>query len=297
MKRIRRSLLYIPGNNPALVRGAALYQPDVLVFDLEDSVALAEKDSARILVRNALQHIDLINPYECEVMVRINDPKTEFGHADLEMIVKEEIDSIRLPKAETEDDVKNLDNMLTTLEEKYGKDVGKIEIIPILESVKGVEHAEKIAACSERVTGLTLGAEDFTRDLGASRTKEGEELRYARGKIVLAAKYAGVHAIDTIFGDVNDEEGLVKETKYVKSVGFDGKSAIHPRQIGLIHQVFNPTQAEIEHALKVRIAAKEAEKKGSGVIALDGRMIDAPVLKRAEKILNIAERLDLIEAE
>ncbi len=297
MKRIRRSLLYVPGNQPALVLAGGIFGADAVVFDLEDSVTVREKDAARILVRQALAVRSLITSGAPEIMVRINGLDTPFGLPDLEMIVPARPDSIRLPKAETRQQILDICALLAALEQKAGLPNGHIELVPILESVRGVANAREIANAHPRVTGLTLGAEDFTRDLGAARTREGTELAVARGHLVLAAKEAGIAALDTVFGAVNDLDGLAAECKLVRGLGFDGKSVIHPSQIPVVHEVFTPSAHEINHALRVRHAMREAERAGTGVVALDGRMIDAPVAKRAENVLAFAAALGLVPDE
>ncbi len=296
MKKLRRTLLYIPGNNPAMLNNAGVYGADVIVFDLEDSVALREKDAARALVAGALSKPELINPNSAEVMVRINGLDTPFAKADLEAIVPARPHSLRLPKAISKDTVLELVKLLEEIEKSAGLDY-EIEISPILETVAGVSNAAEIAAAHPRVTALSFGAEDFTRDLGTSRTKEGSELRHARGAIVLAAKAAGIQAIDTVFPDVMDTDGLTKETKAVRQLGFDGKSIIHPRQIDTIHSIFRPSEEEIKQALAIEKALAEAEEKGLGVASLDGRMIDSPVAKKANNVLILARRLGLAEGD
>lgn len=292
MKRLRRTLLYVPGNNPGLINNAGIYGADVIVFDLEDSVGVREKDAARALVAAALGQRELVNPGGAELMVRINGLDTPYWEDDLEAIVPAGVDSIRVPKIESSDGVMTVIARLEELERRHGG-LTPVEVSPILETVAGVARAADIASSHPRVTALSFGAEDFTRDLGTSRTKEGAELLHARGVILLAAKAAGVAAIDTVFPDVNDEAGLMAETTRTRGLGFDGKSVIHPRQIGVIHQVFRPSDADIEQALRITTALREAESRGLGVASLDGRMIDSPVARKAEATLALARRLGL----
>ncbi len=291
--RLRRSLLYIPGNSPSLIKGAGLFAPDTLVFDLEDAVALAEKDAARILVRESLRQRTLVNPCNVELMVRINGLDTPFWRDDLDCIMPVGPDAIRLPKVESPEQIGQLAAALQEREQRFDLPMGRTAIVAILETVRGVNAAGAIAKAHPRLVALTLGAEDFTRDLGTARSKTGEELAFARGCIVLAAREAGIQAIDTVFGDVNDDAGLLAETRLIKQLGFDGKSVIHPRQVRLVHHVFDPTVDEIEQARRVCAAAKAAAEAGSGVVALDGRMIDTPVVKRAERILRYAEAVSV----
>jgi len=292
--RLRRTLLYIPGNNPAMLNNAGIFGADVIVLDLEDAVAPNEKDAARRLVAGALEQLAFLNPAGAEIMVRINGIDTPFARDDLEAIVPVAPNSIRLPKAQSKETVLEIAALLEKLEKAASIDC-PIEISPILETALGVSNAREIATAHPRVTALSFGAEDFTRDLGTSRSKAGTELAHARGAMVLAAKAADIQALDTVFADINDEEGLRAETAAIKQFGFDGKSVIHPRQIAPIHEIFNPTAEEIEMAQAIEAALAEAEKKGSGVASLNGRMIDAPVVKKARRILAFARRLELIK--
>ena len=277
-----------------MLNNAGVYGADVVVFDLEDSVALREKDAARALVAGALKQRELINPNDSEIMVRINGLDTPFARADLEAIVPARPHSLRLPKTISKETVLELVTLLEEIEKNHSLDY-EIEISPILETVAGVSNAKEIASAHRRVTALSFGAEDFTRDLGTKRTKEGTELAFARGAIVLAAKAAGIQALDTVFPDVMDINGLEVETKAIHQLGFDGKSVIHPRQIDVIHRVFCPSTEEIEQALAIEAALVEAEKKGLGVASLNGRMIDSPVAKKAKNVLVLARRLGLVE--
>ncbi|MCD6420312.1 MAG: HpcH/HpaI aldolase/citrate lyase family protein [Synergistetes bacterium] len=278
-------MMYIPGNSPAMIQRSFIYGADGLILDLEDSVPMEEKDSARILVRNMLREIDFGS---CEVTVRINHLSTGYGEKDLEYIIPERPDGIRYPKCETAEDITEMDKFITKIEESNGIPIGSIKIFAILETAKGVFNAYEIASSSPRITALVFGAEDFTASMHTNRSKTGEELLFARHRIVLAARVAGVDALDTVFGDINDTEGLKKETEFIKQLGFDGKSVIHPRQIEIVHSVFTPSQSEVEKALRIVEAIKKAKERGTGVVAVDGRMVDAPVLARAKRILLLA---------
>lgn len=293
-KRLRRSLLYVPGNNPAMVQNAYIYKSDAIVLDLEDSVSLNEKDAARHLVYNALISID----YEgAEMLVRINDPRTETGKRDLEAIVKTGKAAIRLPKAESREDILYCDGILSELEKKYGLKENTIGLMAAVETAKGAVNVNEIAGASKRLMAISLGAEDFVTDLGTTRSKDGSELLFARSAIVLAAKAAGIDAIDTVYSDTANAEGFEAEARHIKQLGFAGKSVINPKQIKPLHHIFNPTEKEIEHSLNVMYAIEEAERKGSGVIALDGKMIDKPVVKRAEHLLTLAKASGLYREE
>jgi citrate lyase subunit beta/citryl-CoA lyase len=283
---LRRTSLYIPGNNPGMLLNAAVYGADSIVLDLEDAVSVAEKDAARILVRNALRSISY---RDVEVTVRVNSLSTPFGREDFEEIVPLAPSVLRLPKCETADDVLRAEKLIGELEEKSGVPAGSVKLIPIIESAFGASNLPEIVRSSPRVAALNFGAEDYTADLGAERTKEGRELDDIRSRIVAAARIAGIQALDSVFADVNDSEGLFEEAFRVRRLGFDGKSVIHPRQIAIVHRAFTPSEKEIEYAGRVVAAIEEAAVRKSGVVALNGRMIDAPVVAKARKVLALAE--------
>ena len=291
--RLRRTRLYLPGNNPDLMLNAGLFGSDCVILDLEDSVAPLEKDAARVLVRNTLLSVDFSGT---ERIVRINPLSTEYGLADLEMIVPAGPETILVPKCDEAADIEKIDGIMTRIEKENGIKE-KTLIMPLLETAKGALNAFEIGVASDRVVALCFGAEDFTADLGVERTKEGTESFVARSLIVLGAKAAGVQAIDTVFSDVSDEEGLVASTTEAMALGFEGKGVIHPRQIEPIHRVFSPTPERIEYAQKVVSAIEEARAKGSGVATIKSKMIDAPIELRARKILRLAEALGLLEGD
>jgi citrate lyase subunit beta/citryl-CoA lyase len=278
--RLRRSRLYAPGNNPRLLIGIELHNADCILLDLEDSVPLQEKGAARLLVKHLLMTVELP-----EAWVRIN-PLSSYGADDLDEVIWGRPHGICLPKAESAADIAALSQALAQRERAIGIPVGSTHIMPIIETGKGVLHAEEICAADERVTVVAFGAEDFTRDVGAKRTHE--SLLFARSMLVAAAAGAGVQASDTVYADLTDEAGLIAETKLARDLGFDGKGAINPRQIEPIHRVFSPSKGEIEEAEKIVTAAPEAEARGIGAIAIGGKMIDRPVLERARRTLKLA---------
>lgn len=288
--RLRRTLLYVPGNSPNMVQDCMIYGADTVLLDLEDSVSVNEKDAARYLVKYALQNLDF--SYS-EVAVRINGMDTPFWHDDLRMIVPAGVDIVRLPKAETSSGIKRLDDAIAEIEKCNGMEYGTVRIMVSIESAKGLINAYDIATASQRMVAIAIGGEDFTADLQVRKTREGKELFVARGELIIAARAAGVDAIDSVFSDVNDEEGFRTETEMAKALGFDGKSVINPRQIPIVHEVFTPSEKEIEEAIRVKKAIKDAEEKHSGVISLDGKMVDKPIVKRAERTLKLAEALGL----
>ena len=289
--RLRRSRLYLPGNEPKFMLNAGLHGPDGIILDLEDSVHPAEKDAARLLVRNALRCID----FGCaERMVRIN-PET-LGAYDLEAIVPEGPDLILIPKVEHADQVKQVDRRVTELLRETGTE-RPVWLMPILESALGIENAFEIARASGRVAALTLGLEDYTADLGVVKTVEGNESFYARARVVVAAKAAGLQAIDSVFGDVGDLDGLTRWAFRSRQLGFEGMGCVHPRQIEVIHKAYAPTPEEIAKALRIEAAFREAEAKGLGVVSLGSKMIDPPVVLRARKLVDRARAMGLLPAE
>ncbi|GHV94344.1 putative citrate lyase, beta subunit [Spirochaetia bacterium] len=285
MKQLRRTMLYVPGNNAGMIQDAGIYKADSIMFDLEDSVSVHEKDSARFLVFQALTTLSYPGK---ELVVRINDPHTDTGAEDIQAIVRTGKAVIRLPKTETPQDVIDCESMIETVEKKAGLPAGSVKMMAAVESAAGVLNAKEIALASKRLTGIAIGGEDYVTDLRTNRSPEGIELLFGRSMVLLAARNAGIDAIDTVFSDVNNEEGLRKETMLIKQLGFDGKSIINPRQIKIVHEIFTPTEKEVQKALAVLGAIHEAERKGSGVISLNGKMIDKPIVTRAERVLDLA---------
>ncbi len=281
--RLRRSRLYLPGNEPKFFPNAGLHKPDGIILDLEDSVSPMEKDAAQLLVRNSLRAIDF---YGAERMVRINQlPR---GLDDLKFIVPHNIHVILIPKCESAEDVKAVEKKVNEIK-KLHNIKNTIYFMPIIESALGVIKAYEIATASKNNCALAIGLEDYTADIGTQRTNEGKESFFARSMLVNAAKAAGIQAIDTVFSDVTDMEGLRQSVIEAKALGFEGKGCIHPRQIKIVHEAFAPTQPEIEKAEKIVAAFKEAKKKGLGVVSLGSKMIDPPVVKRAERILELVK--------
>lgn len=284
MQRLRRSMMFVPGNNPGKLQTADIYGADSVIFDLEDAVAITEKDSARTLVYEMVKTID----YACEVAIRINHISTPFGYDDLEAVLPAKPGLIRLPKAESADEIKEVAAIITKVEEKCGFENGSIKMGAAIETAKGLRQAYNIASASERMVFLAIGGEDFIADMRTTRSKGGQELFVARSQLIFAAREAGIQAIDTVFSDANDTEGFLAEAGLIKGLGFDGKSVINPNQVKLIHSVFAPTEKEIDNAERVLAAYQEALAKKSGVIALDGKMIDGPIVVRAERVLAYA---------
>lgn len=291
-ERLRRTMMFVPGNNPGMIKDAYIYGCDSLMFDLEDSVSITEKDAARSLVFHALTTIDYGDK---EIVVRINNPETDLGRADLEAMVRAKVGVIRLPKTENVHDIEVCDAEITRIEKDVGLANGTIHMMAAIESAEGVLNARDIAKASKRLIGIALGAEDYVTDLKTSRSPEGTELFFARCMILQAARAAGIAALDTVYSDVNNEEGFIAEVKLIKQLGFDGKSIINPRQIDPVVEIYTPTQKEIEKALAIKAAIEEAHQRGSGVISLKGKMIDRPVVIRAERVLKLAREARLID--
>ena len=285
-KRLRRSRLYVPGNNPGMVFAAGVFGPDSIIFDLEDSVAVTEKDAARLLVRNALKTVDY---GKSERTVRINGFDTPFFEDDVKEIVAALPDAIVLPKTETAKQVQELSDMIGEIEEKIGATIGTVKIMPIIETAKGVINSDEIAFADERVVGISPGGEDLTADLNAVRSKEGTELMYVRQKLVVSAAAAKIQIWDTVYSNVDDEQGLIENTKKIIAMGFSGKACIHPKQIAPIHQAFMPSEQEIMKAKRIVLQYQTSLRQGVGAISVDGRMIDVPVYNRALYLLRRAK--------
>ena len=283
-EKLRRAMMFAPGNNPAMLQNAGIYGADTVIFDLEDAVAISEKDAARHLVHNAIKYLQ----YPCEVAVRINHIQTPYGVEDLNVVLAAKPDLIRLPKAESAHDIKIIDEIITRAESEYGFEAGSISMMAAIETAKGIMNAYEIATASPRMVALAIGGEDFVADLKTTRSKDGRELFVVRSQLLLAARAAGIQAIDSVFADIHDEETFIAETTMIKQLGFDGKSVINPQQIRLVQQIFTPTEKEILRAERILAAYKEALERNSGVIALDGKMIDTPIVLRAERVLAYA---------
>ncbi|MDR3280083.1 MAG: CoA ester lyase [Synergistaceae bacterium] len=271
-------MLYLPGNNPSMLLRGYLYKPDGLVIDLEDSVPMTEKDAARILVREALNSGSF---GECEVTVRINGLDTEHWRKDVAEVVPRGA-SVRVPKVDVPQTVRDLDEEISRVESESGILSGSTKIFCLLETALGIWNAYDIAKASPRVTAIIPGGEDLAADFRTSRSKDGTELEWTRRMLIIAARAAGVDALDTVYPYVTDGDGLRREVSFIKQLGFDGKSVIHPSQIEIIHEIYAPTEREIETARRIVAAASEAASRGIVAISMDGRMIDAPVIRRAE---------------
>jgi len=293
MERLRRTMMFVPGANAAMLRDAPLYGADSVMFDLEDAVSLNEKDSARTLVHFALKTFDYS---AIETVVRINGLDT-VGALDIEAMVLAGVNVIRLPKTEIAQDIIDVAAVITQVEEENDLPVGTTKMMAAIESAEGVLNARDIATASDRLIGIALGAEDYVTNMKTRRYPDGQELLFARSMILHAARAAGIAAIDTVFSDINDTDGFIAETTRIKQLGFDGKSVINPRQIPLVNGIYAPSKAEIQQAKEVIWAIREAESKGSGVISLNGKMVDKPIVERAERVIALAKAAKLITEE
>lgn len=293
-ERLRRTMMFVPGNNPAMIKDAGIFGADSIMFDLEDAVSMAEKDAARYLVYEAITTIDY---GDAELVVRINGLDTPYYQNDIKAMVKAGIDVIRLPKVETAAMIHELESLVATAEAEFGREIGSTNLMAAIESAKGVVNANEIAAASDRMIGIALSAEDYTTDMKTHRYPDGQELLYARNVILHAARAAGIAAFDTVFTNMDDEEGFYRETELIHQLGFDGKSLVNPRQIAMVNKVYQPTEKEIRNAQQVIMAIEQARLKGSGVISMNGQMVDRPVVLRAERVMRLAQATNLVNSE
>ncbi len=287
---MRRSMLFLPGNAPKMMINGNYLGSDAVIFDLEDAVAPDQKDAARVLVRNILRDLDFS---QVETIVRINSIDTAYWQKDLDNVLPQKPDIIMLPKSGCARDIEVVDDYITALEEKLGWEKNTVRLMPLIETAMGVENAFAIAAARPRVIALFLGAEDLTADLRCKRTAGGLEIDYARHRMVMAARAAGVDVYDTPFTDVNDDEGIRVDAALAKSLGFTGKASISPRHIDAINEVFSPSKADIRYAYEVMDAIALAAQQGKGAIALRGKMIDAPIVTRAKQTIEAANALGI----
>lgn len=292
-ERLRRTMMFLPGNNPGMLTDAHIYKPDSIMIDLEDAVSINQKDAARMLVYHALKTIDY---GDVETVVRINGLDTGLGEKDIEAVVRAGVDVIRLPKTDNAQDIKDVDEIITRVEKEIGRE-GETLMMAAIESANGVVNAIEIAHASERMMGIALGAEDYVTNLKTTRSTHGMELFAARSQIVLAARSAGIACFDTVNSNLDDMEQFREEVQFIKDLGFDGKSVIHPKQIAVVNEVYTPTEKDIRKSMRIIAGAKEAERRGSGVISVDGKMVDGPIIVRARRILDLAIASGILKEE
>jgi citrate lyase subunit beta/citryl-CoA lyase len=283
-------MLFLPGNNPNMLINGNCLGSDAIIFDLEDAVSPAEKDAARILVRNTMKYMDFNG---CETIVRVNSVDTEFFKADIDAVLPQKPNLILLPKTSSAEDVLYADAYMSEVEKRLGFEDGTVGLMPLIETAMGVENSYYIASATKRVKALFLGAEDLTADLQCKRTKEGREIEYARTRLIVAARAAGVDVYDTPFTDVNDDEGIRVDAEYAKALGFTGKASISPRHVDVINEVFSPSERDIAYAYEVMEAIRIAKEQGRGVISLHNKMIDAPIVARAQQTIAMAEEMGI----
>ncbi len=282
----RRTMLYIPGNNPAMLQQGSVYGADGVLLDLEDAVALNQKDAARILVSHMLKYIS----YEgCEVTVRVNHIDTLFGLEDLKQIVPLQPDALRLPKVETLEEISRIVQVIEEIEDEHGLPHDQMKVHVMIETALGVQNVYEIAQYSDRIDAISIGGQDLAADMQLVKSNDGIGIDYARKQIVMAAKACKIDVFDTVYVDTEDEEGLRDEAEYIKKLGFTGKAIINPRQIEIVNEVFTPTEQEIRKAAKIVKAFERNKAEGIGVFAVDGKMVDAPVVQRALRVLEMAD--------
>lgn len=294
VRRVRRSMLFVPGNNPALIIDAPVFEPDSIILDLEDAVAVNQKDAARQLVANALRHLDFGS---CEVVIRINGRHTPFCETDIRSLVPHRPHVLRLAMTETPEDIVWAERLVADLEHSEGIETGTVKLMAAIETPKGVLNAKEIALCSKRLVAMSFGAEDFTNSIHAARTLAGHEIFAARAAVVMAARAANIDPIDTVYSNVEDDEGFRADVSLAKQMGFAGKSCIHPRQVQIVHELFRPTSDEVLSAQTIVSAFIEAEERGLGVVAINGRMVDGPVVAKAQRVLDLAYAAGMCKGE
>ncbi len=287
---MRRSLLFLPGNSPSMIFNGAVLPADSIILDLEDAVAIDQKDAARELTAGALRHLDFKNK---EIIIRINPLDSPFGEADLNAVIPHKPHIIMPPKVENPEQIQRLCAIISKLEKDNGLAEKQIKLMPLLETARGIENAFLIAETCERIVGFLLGGEDLSADLQCERTKKGDEIFYARTRLVNAARAAGIEVYDTPFTDVNDQAGLEADANFAKSLGFSGKSAISPHHLRTINRIFSPREDEITYAKAVVRAYEQGIAEGKGAVSYQGKMIDRPILLRAERTLKAAEVLEI----
>lgn len=285
MNSLYRTMLFVPGNNPKKIVGAEVYGADCIIYDLEDSVSVFEKDSARILVKYALRY----NRPECRIGIRINQSDTPYYKEDVECMVPLKPDFLRLPKAECAEDIINLDRLITKTEKEFDIPEGSVKIVASIENALGVMNSYKIASASKRILAIGLGAEDFRTDMGMQRSESAEEILFARNLIALHAHAANIKAMDYVYSNFKNEEGFRADTLLGKKLGYTGKSVVHPSQVSIVHEIYTPSEEEIDNAKAIFAAYEEALKCGSGVTSLNGKMIDKPMVTRAMAVLSSAK--------
>ena len=287
-------MMFLNAQKPGLIKDPYIYKPDSIMLDLEDAVAEKEKDSARFSLFHALREI---NYRGIECIVRINGLDSDLWEEDIRCAVAGGADGIRIPKTETAEDVKKVEKAVEEAEKEFGVEPGKVLIMAALESARGIMRALDICESSERLFGIALSGGDYTKDLQTHITGTGVELMGARQNMIIAARAAGVQCFDTVFTDLDDNEGFEAEVRQNKAMGFDGKSLINPKQIRLVHQIFAPTEKEVAQAEAMVSAFREAAAAGIGVFTVNGKMVDVAFIPGAERTLRLAKACGMYEGD
>lgn len=284
--RLRRTMMFMNAQKPGLIKDAYIYGVDSIMLDLEDAVAENQKDSARFSLYHALKTIDY---GDTEVIVRINGLDTPHWQEDIRCAVAGGADGVRIPTCESAQDVKTVEQHVLAAEKEFGVEEGRTLIMAALESPKGVLNAYEIASASDRLFGIALSAGDFHRSMHTHYVPGGIELNTARNLIVMSARAAGVQCFDTVFTNLDDEEGFENEVRMIHDMGFDGKSLINPRQIAFVHQTLAPTPKEIATAETYVRTYEEQSKLGVGVYTVNGKMVDIAFIKDASRVIALAK--------
>ncbi len=285
--RIRRTMMFLNAHRASLVKDPYIYGADSIILDLEDAVSESEKDSARIQLYNVLKYHDYKGT---ERIVRINGLNSPHWREDVRASVAGGCDGIRIPECETVEQVKMVEEAIESAEREFNVPMGTTLIMTAIETPMGVLNAYDLAKSSDRVFGMSIGAGDFMRTMHATRTKAGYEMLAARSHLVIAARAAGVMCFDTVHTDIDDLDGLREDTEIIKNMGFDGKSVISPKQIAIIHEVYAPTEKQIDMAEKTIFAIEDFAKEGVGVTIVDGQMIDIAMVEGAKRVISLAKR-------
>ena len=286
-----RSLLFVPGNQPRMLQKASLCEPDIFVPDMEDSVAVGDKEEARETVR---AHIELLSSTGRPVIPRLNSLDTGLLKDDLSAIVVPGVYGVSVGKVGDIGDIAEIIALMDCAERSAGLEVGSIKLLPWIETALGAINSFSILSASKRICGAAFGAEDFTNDMGIERREDSREIMHAKNHLAISAKAAMVPALDTPFFAFRDTDGLNEDSMYSRSIGYKGKFAIHPDQIQTINTCFSPNEKEIEHARRIIEVFDEAAGKGRGSTSLDGVVVDVPVVKRARALLDLAENMKLL---
>ncbi len=292
--RLRRTMIFLSAQKPGLIKDPLIYGADSLMLDLEDAVAENQKDAARFSLYHALKTVDY---GDTEVIVRINGLDTPHWREDVRVCVAAGADGVRIAKCESAGDVIAVEKAVEAAEEEFRKEKGRTLLMAALESPKGILNAQEIAAASKRMFGIAISGGDLRRTMQVSPVRGGVELNTARGLVVLAARAAGGQCFDTVFTDLNDEEGFRAEVLLDKQMGFDGKSLVNPRQIAAVHEIYAPSEKEITAAEKIVRAVRENAAKGVGVFTVDGKMIDIAFLPGAERTIALAKACGMYKGE